>query len=108
MKIARKYAQSACPDMEELISLPHHHYGSRDIETKGPPDNDTLYWIGSLSKGMATAAVGVLIDEGRFNWSTPVPQVLPEFTQRDKSIKGIINITNILAHWTGISGPNAL
>ncbi|KAK1832568.1 beta-lactamase/transpeptidase-like protein [Podospora conica] len=86
----------------------HHHYGYRDVETKEPPDDDTLYWIGSLSKGMAAAAVGVLVDEGKLNWSTPVQRILPEFRQREKSIEGMINIADILAHRTGITSPNAL
>lgn len=85
-----------------------HHYGYRDVERREAPDSDTVYYVGSLSKGIAAAAVGILVDEKRFDWNTTLSQLIPTFQQRDKSLEDMINVADILSHRTGLSGPNAL
>lgn len=85
-----------------------HHYGFRDVVAQKPPDEDTVYYIGSLSKGMAAAAVGILVDEEKLRWNTPLRQIFPEFRQRNKEIQDTINIADLLAHRSGLSTPNAL
>ena len=40
------------------------NFGYRDVEKKAPPDQDTIYYIASLSKFMTAAGIGRLVEEG--------------------------------------------
>lgn len=40
------------------------HFGYRDVEKQLAPDGDTVYHIGSMTKGMVVQALAFLVDEG--------------------------------------------
>ncbi|KAF9768836.1 hypothetical protein IL306_013812, partial [Fusarium sp. DS 682] len=43
------------------------HFGFRDVEAQRAPDGDTAYFIGSVTKGMLAALVGILVEEGKLD-----------------------------------------
>jgi len=55
------------------------NYGYRDIEAKIPPNEDTLYYIASLSKFMTAAGLGTLVEAGELEWEDQVSKALPDF-----------------------------
>src|SRR5271169_2857637 len=54
--------------------------GYADIDAKKPKQTDCLFWIASLSKPITTAALMMLVDEGKVALDDPVEKYLPEFT----------------------------
>ncbi|KAH7255205.1 beta-lactamase/transpeptidase-like protein [Fusarium redolens] len=54
------------------------HLGFRDVEAKKAPDVDTTYFIGSVTKDMVAALLGILVEEGGLQWSAHIASILPE------------------------------
>ncbi|KAL4958565.1 beta-lactamase/transpeptidase-like protein [Aspergillus filifer] len=83
--------------------------GHRDVGNNLPADADTIYMIGSCSKMFTSAAVGILVDEGKLSWTDPVQKYLPEFDPvGDPRIGKEADIIDILRHSTGLRVPNLL
>src|SRR5580658_9429741 len=47
-------------------------YGVRSLDTRQPVDEQTLFGIASNSKAFTTAALGMLVDEGKLSWDDKV------------------------------------
>src|SRR5450631_2892624 len=54
-------------------------YGLRSLNTRLPVDDQTLFGIASNSKAFTTAALGMLVDEGKLDWDDKVRKYIPEF-----------------------------
>jgi CubicO group peptidase (beta-lactamase class C family) len=52
--------------------------GYRDIESKSPMNNDTIFRIYSMTKPVTGVALMILYEEGKFRLSDPVSKYLPE------------------------------
>ncbi|PVH88846.1 beta-lactamase/transpeptidase-like protein [Cadophora sp. DSE1049] len=81
------------------------HFGYRDVEAKIEADDNTLYYIGSLTKAITAAAIGILVDNGKVAWDTPVKDVVPEFKQQTESLNAG-TVTDLLAHRMGFASKN--
>jgi CubicO group peptidase (beta-lactamase class C family) len=53
--------------------------GKRDLSSGEAMREDDLFWIASMTKPMAAAAVAMLKDEGKLAFDDPVEKHLPEF-----------------------------
>jgi CubicO group peptidase (beta-lactamase class C family) len=83
--------------------------GHRDVEQRLEADADTIYMLGSCSKMFASAAVGILVDEGKLQWFDPVQKYLPDFDPKgDSRIGKTADLVDLLRHSTGIAGPDTL
>ena len=58
-------------------------FGLRDVANNRPVDVDTLFAIGSCSKAFTTFGMGLLVDEGKLAWDTPLREYLPDFRALD-------------------------
>ena len=59
------------------------------VQTLGKPaavDTNTRFSIGSTTKAMTAAALGMLVDEGKVEWDHPLREYLPSFKLMDASI----------------------
>ncbi len=54
-------------------------FGLADAENRVPATTLTRFRIGSVSKPLATAALGILIEEGRLDLDAPVQRYVPSF-----------------------------
>lgn len=79
------------------------NFGYRDVEEKTPPNQDTIYYIASLSKFMTAAGIGKLVEDGKLQWTDLVSTVLPEFQHRDPQIRDHATIVDILSHRIGLA-----
>ncbi|MEE4329910.1 MAG: serine hydrolase domain-containing protein, partial [Wenzhouxiangella sp.] len=52
-------------------------FGYRDLDDELPMTPDTLFAIGSTTKAMTNAVLGMLADEGLMDWDEPVRGYLP-------------------------------
>ena len=80
-------------------------YGVRELGKPAPVDVQTLFAIGSTTKAMTAAAIGMLVDEGKLRWDDPVIQHLPGFQLNDPYVTREITIRDLLTHRAGL--PNA-
>jgi CubicO group peptidase (beta-lactamase class C family) len=58
-------------------------YGVRKLGEAAKVDEHTLFGIGSNTKAFTTAALAMLVDEGRIHWDDPVIERLPGFQMYD-------------------------
>lgn len=84
----------------ELVYAAGH--GVRDIETGEPVDPDTIFQIASLTKAFTTAALGILVDEGKLDWDDRVIDYLPEFRMYDRWVTREFTIRDLLTHRSGL------
>ena len=68
-------------------------YGVRKIGTNDKVDENTVFAIASNSKAFTTAALSILIDEGKIGgWDDPVSKYLPEFQLYDPYVTEALTI----------------
>ncbi len=59
-------------------------FGVKELGIQDLVTPETQFMIGSTTKSMTTLMMAKLVDEGKFNWDTPVTQVLPTFELGDQ------------------------
>ena len=77
-------------------------YGTRELGKQEPVDADTVFAIGSISKSFTTAALAMLVDEGRVHWDDRVIDSLPEFRMYDPYVTREFTIRDLLTHRSGL------
>jgi CubicO group peptidase (beta-lactamase class C family) len=55
--------------------------GTRDLETGGPVEPDTLFRIASMTKPVTSVAALMLLEQGRFALDEPIARWAPEFAE---------------------------
>jgi CubicO group peptidase (beta-lactamase class C family) len=80
-------------------------YGVRELGKPEPVDTATLFAIGSTTKAMTAAAIGMLVDEGKVRWDDPVTNYIPGFQLRDPYATREVTVRDLLTHRAGL--PNA-
>ncbi len=80
-------------------------YGVLDLSRPDAANADTLFAIGSTTKAMTAAALGMLVDEGKLGWDDPVTRHLPWFQLRDPVVTREVTVRDLLTHRAGL--PNA-
>ncbi len=76
-------------------------FGKRISNKNIPVDGQTVFRLGSLSKGFAGVLAAELKDEGKLAWNDKVIDYLPEFQLGDLSNTTQITLANILSHTSG-------
>ncbi len=76
-------------------------YGVRDREGGGTPNGDTLFAVGSLSKGFLGAITDVLVQEGQLSWSDTLEKLLPPDTKLSADAKKI-TLLQLVTHTSGL------
>lgn len=76
-------------------------YGVRTIGEPGPVDPETIFAVGSTTKAFTAAALGILADEGRVDFTGRVVDYLPWFALEDPWITRELRIADLLTHRSG-------
>ena len=79
-------------------------YGTRTLGEDEPVDENTIFAIGSATKGFTTTALGMLVDEGLLEWDRPVIDVLPWFRMHDPWVTREITVRDLVTHRSGLPG----
>jgi len=82
------------------------NFGYRDVSARIPPDEDTIYVVGSLSKAFTSAMMGILVEQGDLDWETQVRHILPGYQRDERDSACNATISDILSHRTGVLGPD--
>ena len=77
-------------------------FGVRRLGETAPVDGHTLFGIGSNTKAFTTAALAMLVDEGKLKWDDPVIDHLTWFQMYDPYVTHEITIRDILTHRSGM------
>lgn len=77
-------------------------YGVKSINNKKKVDEHTLFAIASNSKAFTTAALSILVDEGKLNWEDKVINHIPEFKMYNDYVTANFTIVDLLTHRSGL------
>lgn len=76
-------------------------FGKRSINKKTKVDGETIFRLGSLSKGFGGVLIAAAEAEGKLDFRDKVTDYLPEFQLGDVSNTAKIKIAHILSHSSG-------
>jgi CubicO group peptidase (beta-lactamase class C family) len=77
-------------------------YGVLEMGRRAPVTERTRFFIGSCSKAFTATALGLLVDEGKLSWDTPLRACLPGFRLQDPVGTERTTVRDALSHRTGM------
>jgi CubicO group peptidase (beta-lactamase class C family) len=77
-------------------------FGVRELGRPDPVDADTLFNIASNGKAMTTLMLAKLVEDGRFEWDTPVASIWPEFRLGDAETTRRVQVRHLVCACTGM------
>jgi CubicO group peptidase (beta-lactamase class C family) len=83
-------------------------YGVRDIRKPDRVDERTRFAIGSTTKAMTTAALAMLVDEGKLKFDTRVIDIIPEFRLYDAYATRETTVRDLVTHRTGLPSTDMM
>lgn len=83
-------------------------YGVSEVGKPARATEHTRFAIGSTTKAMTTAALAMLVDEGKLRWDDRVIEYLPELRLYDPYATRELTIRDLLTHRTGLPGTDLL
>jgi CubicO group peptidase (beta-lactamase class C family) len=83
-------------------------YGLRELGKSDRVTANSLFAIGSTSKAFTSAALGILVDEGKLRWDDPVAKYLPGLQLFDPYVTRELTVRDLLTHRSGLSRGDLL
>ena len=83
-------------------------YGVAEIGKSAKATEHTRFAIGSTTKAMTTAALAMLVDEGKLKWDDRVIDYLPDFRLFDPYATRELTIRDLLTHRSGLAATDLL
>ena len=83
-------------------------YGVRDPDGGAPMTSDTIFPIASMSKAFTSFGAGLLVDEGRMSFDTPVVAYLPGLALDDPAATQGLTLRDMLSHRSGMPRHDAV
>ena len=83
-------------------------YGVKEVGRPDLVDEHTLFAVGSTSKAFTTAALGMLVDEGKLDWDDRVVEGLSGFRLYDPYVTREMRIRDLVTHRSGLSRADRL
>jgi CubicO group peptidase (beta-lactamase class C family) len=77
-------------------------FGVREIGKPAKVDKDTLFMIGSNTKGMTTLLLAKLVDENKLAWDMPVVNAYPGFKLGDAETTAKVQVKHLVCACTGL------
>jgi CubicO group peptidase (beta-lactamase class C family) len=77
-------------------------YGYASLATHKKVDENTLFGIASNSKAFTTAAIGILVDEGKIKLDDKLTDYIPEFKMYDPYVTAEFTVRDMLTHRSGL------
>jgi CubicO group peptidase (beta-lactamase class C family) len=78
-------------------------YGYRDYGNKLPITSHTLFQIASNTKLFTAVAAGLLVEEGKLTWDSPIRESAPSIQFFNDSLNNTVTLRDMLAHRTGVT-----
>ena len=77
-------------------------WGVRTIGTSEKVDADTIFATGSTGKAFTSAALAVLVEQGKIKWDDKVIDHMPDFRMWDSWVTREMTIRDLLVHRSGL------
>lgn len=77
-------------------------YGVRSLNTMQKVDEHTLFGIASNSKAFTTAALGMLVDEGKLGFDDRVVDIIPYFKLYNPYVTQNFTVRDLVTHRSGL------
>jgi beta-lactamase class C len=77
-------------------------YGTRAEGSHLPVDANTVFRVGSLSKGFAGVLAAMVEAEGKFSWYDKVQRYVPDFDLKDPAQAQRLEVRHLLTQTTGL------
>lgn len=77
-------------------------FGVKFAGSRDSVNAQTVFRVGSLSKGFAAVLTGILVQEGHLKWEDPVVKYLPDFALNSPEQTLRIRLHHLLSHTTGL------
>ncbi|WP_454738473.1 serine hydrolase [Cupriavidus necator] len=77
-------------------------YGMRDSSAPAPVTTATQFLLCSLTKSFTAAGLGLLVDERKLDWTTPVREIIPGFRLHDAVATERLTVRDLLCHHSGL------
>lgn len=77
-------------------------FGVKVFNTKGKVDEHTNFAIASNSKAFTTAALAILVEDGKIKWTDHIVDHIPEFKMYNAYVTENFNIQDLLVHRSGL------
>ncbi len=77
-------------------------FGVLNCSRKTPVNRDTHFTIGSCTKAFTTAAVAILVAEGKCRWDDLVVKFLPDFALLDPEVTKSLTLMDVVNHASGV------
>ena len=105
--LEKEFARSGSPGaavtiVKDTIVLYSRGFGVKKASGADSVDINTVFRVGSLSKGFAAVLAGVLVDEGAIDWEDRIIEHLPEFALKSRQQTHSIELAHLLSHSTGL------
>jgi CubicO group peptidase (beta-lactamase class C family) len=83
-------------------------YGVKEVGTEDPITPNTLFALASMTKAFTTAAMAILVDEGKMAWDDHPRKHLPYFKLSDPHADALVTMRDLVSHRTGMPRHDAL
>lgn len=100
--IRKKYAVPAIGGLRTSSANSLKTSGLRRIENSAKVTNADLFHLGSITKTMTSMMIGLLIDQGKIQWSMTLKTVFPDLKASEEFLK--ISIEQLSSHTSGLPG----
>ncbi|WP_206633780.1 serine hydrolase domain-containing protein [Leeuwenhoekiella aequorea] len=77
-------------------------FGRRNSTLNERVNAQTVFRLGSLSKGFTGVLAGIEVHNGNLNWEDKLAEAIPQFHLKDKENEEAITLSTILSHTTGV------
>jgi len=77
-------------------------YGVTSVKTNENVTKNTPFGIASNSKAFTSAALAILVDQGKLKWDDKVIDYIPEFKMYNDYVTNNFNIKDLLTHRSGL------
>jgi len=77
-------------------------YGVTSVDLKEAVTADTPFGIASNSKAFTSAALAILVEQGKIKWEDRVIDYIPEFKMYNDYVTNNFNIQDLLTHRSGL------
>ena len=83
-------------------------YGVQTLGKPAPATEHTRFAIGSTTKAMTTAALAMLVDDGKLKWDDKVTDYIPDLQLYEPYASHELTVRDLLTHRSGLPGVDLL
>ena len=78
------------------------NFGFRDLEKKVLIDEETMFPICSMTKGLVSSTLGLLVEDAKLEWDTPVHEIVSAYAPRTEHLRSSATLVDWMSMRTGL------